>query len=66
MVKALVRRLSKRTGSEGVYSSLGRVVELQIDREMDLLGLELPTPSPKRPAGPREIDEECGAPSLPG
>ncbi len=62
LVKALVRRLSKRTGGEGFYSSLGQVLELQIDREMDLLGLELPTPSPTRPTGSREIDEECGAP----
>ena len=66
LVKALVKRLSTRTGGRGFYSSLGQVLELQIDREMDLLKVELPAPSPKRPTGPREMDEECGAPSLQG
>ncbi|MBO94045.1 MAG: hypothetical protein CMI32_03990 [Opitutales bacterium] len=64
LVKALARRLSQKTGGQGFYSSLGRLLDLQIDREMDLLGLEIPSPSRKRPTEPEEIDDECGAPPL--
>ncbi|MCH8801564.1 MAG: molecular chaperone TorD family protein [Chloroflexi bacterium] len=61
-VKTLARRLSQKTGGRGIYSSLGQLIDLQIDWEMNILGLEMPPVSLASTTEPEEVDDECGTP----
>ena len=61
-VKTLARRLSQKTGGRGIYSSLGQLIDLQIDWEMNILGLEMPPVSMASATEPEEVDDECGTP----
>jgi DMSO reductase family type II enzyme chaperone len=69
-VKALALRLAQKTGGRGFYSSLAQFIDLQIDREVNILGLQIQPGSMEQAreqalasaAEPEEMDHECGAP----
>jgi len=63
-VKALAARISVKAERRGFYSSLGQFIDLQIDREINILGLELPPVSMASIPEPEEMDHECGTPPV--